>query len=240
LNYVDPSGHCRMDAKADDCFVSGKTKIPSDPVARSEGTNKLIDFSKKVKMMPMQVIRLGIAHEIGGWASNSDTVELYAQHLRNRYVEYAKGSCGGNLTSNNCYLNFFTSNFQTIRTSFVHNYNESGDYGSFYFNEDKIWDDAYKDAADTALNNFWTKLNPDYSYGNPKYGREAYRTGIFSRSDWNVAFGGNKVSDEKYNQYVLAKTISSCNGQPGYSVILSGDGSYYVDTAGLTLMDTCK
>lgn len=236
VNLIDPTGHIDCHTQYDPDCAPGKGALPTgiksgigDPVTLTEGAKDLIDFSKKVGMTPFEVIEMGISHEIYGWAYDKESVGLYGEHLSNRFVYYAKHNCSGNLTFN-CALNFFMSNYQSIKDSFVENYSDNPED----FKKYETWGRTYTDAAYVAMSGFWSNIDPAYDPDlNPNDRSKAFNTGVVPAAAFDEAMRTNKTTPDQFKEYFLDKDGSTCNGIPSYSIILSYSGDKFFQTLGV-------
>ena len=226
--FTDPSGHKCVGDEAECNFPLINYW---DNVPLSSDAQDLITLSEQVGMTPSDIIKLGIAHEMFGWASDKDKVNKFAQYLSNRFVWYAKHNCGGMLTYN-CYLNFAVATHQTIKKSFVENYlNNPADFEQ---NESLNWSQTYHDAAEIVMDGFWTRIDrnydPDANWGDRD---KPFNIGIVPMSQLDGVL--NKLTPDQSNAYFIVKTSTTCGGIPSYSLIVSYTGDQLLQDNKVTL-----
>jgi hypothetical protein len=144
INYNDPTGHTSEDGGYYDRFGNYCGAIPGhcrpDLVDLSPEAQDLIDFSKIVGKTPEQVIAIGIGHEMYSW--NENQLVFAKEHFANRFVDWARSNCGGNLSSYNCMLNFFMKQYESVQNMVYENsnYGRANRVHNIYWNKPEKFD----------------------------------------------------------------------------------------------------
>ena len=225
MNFTDLTGHqCTPE---DGCDTPSGDYHSHDPVALTEDAENLVKLSEQVGMTPSSVIRVGIAHEISGWANNDEYIEVYGVYLSNRFIWYAGVHCSGHRTYN-CYLNFAVATHQSIKKSLVKTYLNNPQ--NFIEHEIDYWSHTYHDAAEKAMKYFWQRSQGSYDPINNKEDQiEGFNTGVIPRSQLDNALSTNKIPAGQFENYFLVKTDSQCGQIKTYSIIVSYVGNEYLD-----------
>jgi hypothetical protein len=228
VRYTDPSGHFGKDNTIclDDGWC-GSSSRGGDPVPLSDMSRRLIEFANSVNKSPEDVIANGLAGELAGTDNDPDYRAAFKEQVYNCFIWFAKHNCGGMLT-NNCMLNYFTSNYQSVYNQY---WGKNG--------KTKYWDnpDLYEknfdrniapvklQAGKDIMDNFWNSMTPERRAfdpdNNPADRDKPFNTGVVLATDVNKLL-------QPMNMYVVDFIKSSCSGdssKPAYSVILNWYGS---------------
>jgi len=231
LIYIDPSGHS-VDCGLGELYCkAGKYAPPQPPllndVPLSPQAQDLVDFAKSIKVTPEYIIAIALGHEMKGW--DVEDLELAKQHIYNRFVYWARSNCGGYLT-NNCMLNFFMKQYQSVQNMVY----ESSDYGRAHRVPSKFWFKpelferqnnswlclgvSCTERGNDVMNNFWNKINPFYNPDdNPGERDLPFDSGVYLVSDLTAALG----HPPRIGDGILAMIPGTCNDGDGFSVIVS-------------------